>query len=369
MVDFQESGHGGDLLGFAARFGKREEEILDFSSNINPLGPSETLIELYHRSAAELSRYPDAGARPFVEKIAEIYSISPEMILAGNGSMEILSLAVRALKPARALIVEPCFKEYRALLENQGCLVSAVPLNPEDNFKFPLNLLANQLSRVQLLILGHPNNPTGTALTSEEMTFLLEQARRARVFVIADEAFADWTPEISVIPEVQKGGLLVVRSLTKFFALAGIRSGFAIGLTDLIRKMKTDQGPWSCNRLAQKLSIAAMEDREFSLKTRNWFKEEAEWLRASLEGLGEFKVFPSLANFFLVKSNRPAPDLFDFLGPRGIYVKQVKDILGFEDSFFRIAVRTRGDNQRLIETLSAWIRTSAVLTPSEEALK
>ncbi len=369
MVNFQESGHGGDLLGFAERFGKCEEDILDFSSNINPLGPSQALLDLYHRSAAELSRYPDAGARPFVEKIAEIFSVSPEQVLAGNGSMEILSLAVRALKPARALIVEPCFKEYRALLENQGCLVSAVPLNPEDNFQFPRDLLANQLSRMQLLILGHPNNPTGTALAPEEIIFLLEQARRARVFVIADEAFVDWTPEISVISEVQKGGLLVVRSLTKFFGLAGIRSGFAIGLADLIRKMKTDQGPWSCNRLAQKLSIAALEDREFSSKTRNWFKEEAEWLRTSLEGLGEFKVFQSLANFFLLQSKSPAPDLFDFLGHRGIYVKQVKDILGFEDSFFRIAVRTRGDNQRLIEALSAWIQTGAVLTRSEEALK
>src|SRR3989338_2176447 len=180
MVNFQESGHGGDLLGFAERFGKREEEILDFSSNINPLGPSQALIELYHRSAAELSRYPDAGARPFVEKIAELFSVSPEQVLAGNGSMEILSLAGRALKPARALIVEPCFKEYRALLENQGDRKSTRLLNPEDNFKFPLDLLVNQLSKMQLLILGHPNNPTGTALAPEEMAFLLEQARRAR---------------------------------------------------------------------------------------------------------------------------------------------------------------------------------------------
>lgn len=353
QITFQESGHGGDLMGFAARYGKREDEIIDFSSNINPLGPPGSVLRLYQDSAADLSRYPDPGARPFVQKIAETFSLSPSGVIAGNGSMEILSLAVRALKPPRALIVEPCFSEYRQLLEKQGCRVVSIPLDPEDDFKFPLDFLVSQVPGVKLLILGHPNNPTGTGFTREEMSFLLEHTRRARVFVIADEAFADWSPEISMIPEVQKGGLLVVRSLTKFFALAGIRSGFALGMDDLIQKMKSEQGPWSCNRLAQILSAAALEDLDFQAKTRDWFRDEREWLKTSLESFREFKIFPSRANFFLVQSKRPVEALSDFLGRQGIYIRRVKEIAGSEDSFFRVAVRTREDNQRLIEALHA----------------
>lgn len=351
---FQESGHGGDLLGFAARFGKRAEDILDFSSNINPLGLPDSLTQLYHHSLADLSLYPDPGARPLVEKIAEVFSLTPEGIMAGNGSMEILNLAVRALKPRRALLIEPCFNEYRRLLEHQGCGVSVISLKPEEDFRFCLESVLQRLPEVQLLILGHPNNPTGTALTREKMLSLVEQARRLGVFVIADEAFADWEPEISVAREAQREeGLLVVRSLTKFFALAGIRSGFAIGPQDLIQKMKSEQGPWACNRLAQKLSTAILADLDFAVKSRRWLREEKEWLRVSLKNFKNFEVFPSRTNFFLVKSEEPVSALFDFLGRRGIYIRQIQDIPGFEDSFFRIAVKTRKDNQRLVEALSS----------------
>lgn len=351
--------HGGDLLAFSQRYHKREDEILDFSSNINPLGFPESLVRVYLNSLKELSRYPDPYAKPLCEKIADLFFLSPEHVIAGNGSLAMLELAIRALSPKRALLVEPCFGEYRRLLTLLKCNILSLPLAPEDQFKFSLQKIVEQLKRIDLLILGHPNNPTGTAFSKEEMGILLEEARRSNTFIIADEAFADWAPEISMVKETKRfNRFLIARSMTKFFALPGIRSGFALGSPELIGVMKSIQGPWACNRIAQKLSIAGLEDADFQKKTIEWFHEESIWLREAFENLGIFQVFPGLANFFLIRNTQTLVDFYESLGEKGIYIRSAGDFLGLNDFYFRTAIRTRTENQRLVEALSQWVYRS-----------
>jgi len=349
--------HGGNLSEFAKRYGKKENEIIDFSSNVNPLPLPASLVRTYREGIHELVRYPEPYSESFSAQVANFFSVPLERVAVGNGSMALLAGAIRILAPSSALLVEPCFGEYRRLLELQGTDILSATLSAEEDFKFPFPAILEALEEIELLVLGHPNNPTGTALLREEIEQLLGEARRKNVFVIVDEAFSDWVPEISVIQNAgHLDGFLVVRSMTKFFALAGIRSGFAIGPETLIDNMKKQEGPWGCNRLSQKLSAAALADISFQEESRRWLRDERVWLYETLQKFGMFRTIPSLANFLLVQSEKSLDGFFDFLGSRGIYVRSLQDFSGLDDSYFRVAIRTRRDNEYLIRVINEWIK-------------
>lgn len=350
--------HGGNLRAFAKHFRFRENEVIDFSSNINPLGIPESVRRLYLESVNELSRYPDPSSTELCHEIAKQFSVKSEQVIAGNGSMALLGLSIRALAPKQALLIEPCFSEYRRLLEQQSTKVHSISLREEDDFNFKLSEIVNALSSIDLLILGHPNNPTGSALSRTELLELLKQAARHGVYVIIDEAFSDWVSEISVANEIkEESNFIVVRSLTKFFALAGIRSGFALGPSKLIAQMKEAAEIWSVNRLAEKLSVAALRDSTFQDESHQWFREESAWFYQALKSLDSFKVFPSLANFFLIQIPTIDPmnqTLFEFLGKRNLFVRPAKNFLGLSNSYYRFALRTRKDNELLLQFLNVY---------------
>lgn len=353
--------HGGNLREFAARFGVDENEIVDFSSNINPLGLPESVRRLYLESLNDLTRYPDPSSAVLCGEIANRFSVRSDNLIAGNGAMSLLGLAVRTLNPRRALIVEPSFGEYRRILELQGTDVLALDLREQDGFRFNLRSLANVLNGVDVLVIGHPNNPTGTALRREEMAELLETARDRGCFVIVDEAFADWVPEISVVNLLRDdSNFLIVRSLTKFFALAGLRAGFALGPAAIIERMKKNQDTWSLNRLAEKLSAAMLRDTAFEDWSRNWFRRESAVFRSELEALGVFNVYPGLANFVLARLTRGGGEaLFEALGRKGIYIRHAGNFRGLDSSFFRFAIRQRAENRLLIEGIRECLRLSS----------
>ncbi|MBI3313112.1 MAG: pyridoxal phosphate-dependent class II aminotransferase [Candidatus Omnitrophica bacterium] len=356
--------HGGDFKNFSRKFGKPENEILDFSSNINPYGIPNSVALLYPKLMAELENYPDPKAEDMRREIARHFPVFPENVIAANGSLAVLALAIQTLAPRRAVLIEPCFSEYRELLNQRGTEVRNVLLREGDQFEFRLPEILNTLRGTDLIVIGHPNSPTGTALKREELLELISEARRQNVFVIVDEAFSDWTPEISVASEIKDNSyFLVAKSLTKFYALAGIRSGFGLGARRLIEKMQSRQEMWSCNRLAQRLSIAALQDMEFRRKSFEWFREESVVFAEKINGLREFRAYPSLANFFLVKILPPLiknetalTALPDFLGRKGIYVREVVDYTGLDNSYFRASVRLRHENEVLIEALKEWAR-------------
>ncbi len=341
--------HGGDLAAFAGMYGKKQSEILDFSSNVNPLGLPESVREACRRAAEELERYPAPYSEPLCGFLADRFSLKPEQVMAGNGSFGALQAAFQVLEPKHVLLLEPCFSEYRRLAENTGAHVRTLRLSAGDSFAFSAEKILKILKGADLLVLGHPNNPTGTALERNGLLELIREARRKKVFVILDEAFADWTPGISVASEAGKPGFLVVRSLTKFFALAGIRAGYALGPAKLIAAMQNAQGPWACNHIAQQMSLAALRDTEFQEKTRRWFQVESRRFYSELAGFGFLKVYPSLANFFLIKSEFPG--LPEYLGKQGIYARPSTGFRGLNASFFRLALKTREENQALVRAL------------------
>lgn len=350
--------HGGDLKKFVKRFQIAEKNILDFSSNITPLGFPESVRKLYPELIDRLTSYPDPLNSELRAEIARLYPLFPENILAGNGSMDLLALVIRTLAPQRALLVEPCFLEYRRLLNLQGAQVKSVSLKEGNQFQFPYKEILAALPNSDLLILCHPNNPTGTALRREGLAELLTECRRRNIFVIVDEAFVDWNPELSVAREIKDNSFFVVlRSLTKFYGLAGIRSGYALGSRRFMETLVGHQDPWSMNAVAQALSVAALRDSEFRTQSLAWYQEESTWLMQAFQSLEGLRLFQSLTNFFLIKIVIPqvsAEDLFQFCGERGIYLRLLRDLPGLGDPYFRIGLRARAENEKLLMVFREW---------------
>ena len=341
--------HGGELRSFAEKFGIPEGEILDFSSNINPLGPPASVRKVFESSFEDLTRYPDLEAVEFRRAVSRHFPLWPENVVAGNGAVELLDLVLRLLRPKRALLVEPAFLEYRRLLNLWGCEIRSVTLKERESFRLAPQEMTHSLQGVEVAILAQPNNPTGTFLTREEFVKFLAEARRRNVFVVIDEAFVDWMPELTLGREIKDDSyFFIVRSLTKFYALPGIRIGYGLGSRKLIEKLSTQQIPWSCNRLAQKLGVVALQDSDFASRSRQWNLEERDWFEGELRSFPWLKVYSSAANFLLIRS--PA-GLFEEMAKRGIYIRDLTEFPGLGPSFCRIAVRKREVNLRLLGAL------------------
>ncbi len=345
--------HGGHLRAFAERFQIAENEIIDFSSNVNPLNLSESVLEIYAKCALEIGSYPDPDAYALREEITRHYPCPISNVLPGNGAVSLIGLAVRTLTPKKALVIEPCFTEYRRILELQSTEVVSIRLEEANDFAFPFQEILRELANVELLILVHPNSPTGTALAKDDLLELLTFAKQHGVFVIVDEAFADWCPEISVAASLNEdSNFVVIRSLTKFYGLAGIRAGFALGPTGIIESMKRHQNSWDVNVLAQKLSTAMLQETGFIKKTREWFLNESRWFYQQLNEVEAFKVFPSRANFFLMKYlSGESQEVFEFLGRKGCYIRLTEDYPYLGMPYFRVAIRLRHENEILIKNL------------------
>lgn len=344
--------HGGEIDGFAREIGKDRKSIFDFSSNINPLGISPKVKKVYEESFSCISEYPDSYAQEFCQEVAQRLSVSADNVIAGNGAISLIDLTIRSVRPRKALVIEPCFNEYRRLLELYGAQVQPVFLKEERGFNFPYEDIIKRLEGIDMVILGHPNNPTGTALKRQEMISLIQETKRRGIFLLVDEAFVDWNPELSIYQEIKRSSsLAVIRSLTKFFGLAGIRSGFALAAPEVIAKMRSIQEPWSCNALAQRLSIAALQDLEFQQRSLGWFKEESNEFYRRLSQFSEIKVFPSSANFFLVKLNdmENRERFWNFIKSQGIYMREMNDIEGLNNCYFRIALKDQRQNVFLIK--------------------
>jgi threonine-phosphate decarboxylase len=348
--------HGGELRQFSEKFGIPERDIIDFSSNINPFGPPLSVKEAYPSGLAELQHYPDPEALEFRREVARRFPLWPENVVAGNGAIELLDLILRFLRPKRALLVEPTFLEYRRLLNLQGAEIRNVSLKEKDGFRFAPAELMNALQRVEVVILGHPNNPTGTALPKDELQHFLREAKRRNIFVILDEAFVDWSPELSLAGEVRDDSFFfVIRSLTKFFALPGIRIGYGLGSRKLIEKLASYQIPWSCNRLAQKLGRVALQDQAYADESRQWLVRERGEFGSHLAEISWLKVYPSVTNFLLIRCAAPFEGPFPLtekVARQGFPVRDLSEYPSLGHYYFRVAVRKREENMKLIEAIT-----------------
>ena len=335
--------HGahGDLVsrGLNVPFG----ELLDFSQNINPLGPPRDALEAAQQALyEEAGRYPDLEYTVLRGALAKYLGVPAERVVPTNGGAEALFLAAAAARAGGALVLEPTFSEYAAAARASGReVVRRVARRPERDFGFDPGTLED-LSGVSVVFLCNPNNPTGDSLGRTEVLELASRVREAGAVLIVDEAFADFSPGIGVSSMVDEH-LWVARSFTKFFAIPGLRLGCLV--CDDPGRAKALQPSWPVNAVAAAAGIVAASDVGFAETSVAGVARLRRGLFGALDGLPGLQPFHGAANFLLVRG----PDGFpERLARRGVLVRGCSPFMGLGPEYFRVAVRGEAENSRLV---------------------
>ena len=342
------------------------ERILDFSASINPLGPPAVARRAIRSALKQIMHYPDPDCRQLRQALAHQCEVDPGMILVGNGSTELIHLLPRALAIKSALIVGPTFEEYARALQDAGSTVRYVQARREERFRPPvtevLRALSRKRPRFDAVFVCNPNNPTGQVITRTMMRELAEVIERRQSWLIVDEAFIDYCQNQSVVSLLSAHPRIVVlRSLTKFYAMPGLRVGYLLGASKIVDQMKERQPPWSVNSLAQAVSCAVLRDRAYEIKSRAFMVNERSRFMKELRSLPGVCVYSSVANFVLIE----LPDwssaglVADRMAAEGLLVRDCSTVPGLSARMIRVAVRTMKENRRLTGTLGAYLANTA----------
>jgi L-threonine-O-3-phosphate decarboxylase len=349
--------HGGNLAWAAVWAGCHSEEILDFSASINPLGPPSSVLSAIGQHLGDICTYPDPQSTALRQRLGQFHQVPADWILVGNGAAELLTWACRSLSTLdQTYLLTPAFSDYLRALQAFQTNICTYPISIETQADLePLRqmLLATPADSKMGLLLNNPHNPTGQIFSKDALLPLLERSH----LTIIDEAFMDFLPSqsgFSLIPEVaHHRNLVIVRSLTKFYSIPGLRLGYAIGHPDLLQQWQSWRDPWSVNALAIAAGMAALDDEGFQAKTHRWLAIAKPQL---FQGLAQLlRLYPILgaANFILVRCDRSVMDLQEALLKRHRIL--IRDCMSFSelgDRFFRVAVRTEVENEQLLQALS-----------------
>ena len=355
--------HGGNVYKVAREQRIPVGRILDFSASINPLGPPATGLLAIRAALKQIVHYPDPDCWQLKQELAQQCAVDPEMILVGNGSTELIHLLPRALRIRSALVVGPTFEEYAHALTEGGSSVQYVLATHEEQFRPPLKEMLRQLSgkpsRFDAVYLCNPNNPTGQVLNRLAVRELAEVVARRQSWLIVDEAFIDYCPAQSVMPMLREyPHMIVLRSLTKFYAMPGLRIGYLVGARKVVDRVKDRQPPWSVNSLAQTISRAVLRDHAYAAKSRTYMKSERARLMRGLRSLAGLIVYPSAVNFVLLELpvTTSAAEVTDRLAAERILVRDCSTMPGLTSQMIRVAVKTEKENRRLLAVLSSCLR-------------
>lgn len=362
--------HGGNLERLAAASGRAPGALLDFSASINPLGPPEYLRATLCRHIETLLHYPDPEASDLRRAAASRFAVSPRQIVVGNGSTEIIHALPRALSVRRAVMPAPSYVGYQEAMAAAGCTVDFLPLLPQDNFALDWPRLAAMLDGGEMVFLGQPNNPTGCCFDPARLSPLL--ARFPQTYFVVDEAFIDFIPDPpTTIPLLLDfDNLVILKSMTKFYAVPGLRLGLAVTTPRLATKIRAQLPPWSVNSLALAVGAKVLADDAYAETSRALVARLREALAADLVALGGITVYEGEANYLLCRWQglanglQSASELCLALLSHGIAIRDCSNFPGLGPDFFRVAVRTGEENATLLTALAGLIQPGSRTNPN-----
>ncbi len=347
--------HGGAPDSFARARGLKVNRVIDFSVNLNPLGPPRCITKALEVFYSLIPHYPPIDGDGVVEFYEKRFGLKRDMLLGGNGSTEFIYLLPRALKFKTCLIFSPTYYDYQRASRLAGAEVMTVTLDENDNFSilkvkdlFPL------VDHVDAVWICRPNNPTGTILDKEPLLELT--SRYPDKFFILDESFiqflTNFKDQTFLTPNLPEN-VIVIHSLTKFYSLAGLRLGGLYAHDTIIERLKILKEPWSVNALANFIAPLLAEDLEYEENTRELVAREREYLARELSALKTWQVYESGANFLLLKwlGELPLDNLLETLYKHGVFVRDARNFEGLEAGFIRIGIKNREENSHLISAI------------------
>lgn len=353
--------HGGQLRQIAEQFAVPIHELLDFSASIYPDGPPACVLEALNEaihSPAILRDYPDLDLPELRIALGAYAAIPPANILVANGVAPMIDATLSALRSRRCLLPVPAFGEYRRVLTK--CAVEIYPyhLLPELDFRPDCAQLIGACQRHQCdtLLLTNPQNPSGVTMSAKNMQDLVQRAAENKILVLLDEAFIDFVPEGSLSQDVRTfSNLIVFRSLTKFFSMAGLRVAYLIAPEHVVREISCNLAHWPVSAVAAMAANRATKDSTYITATILRNRQEREWLRAELVSL-QMTVFPGAGNYLLFRlpEQLRGKSVWEHLiVDHRIVVRNCASFEGLDSSYIRASVRNRADNELLIQALTS----------------
>ncbi|MEM9568880.1 MAG: threonine-phosphate decarboxylase CobD [Cyanobacteria bacterium P01_E01_bin.34] len=361
--------HGGNLQAAAAIANCSAEHILDFSASLNPLGPPQSVWEAIANAREAVIRYPDPDSTRLRQALSNHYGINSDWIVPGNGAAELFTWAARSCSQLGiTLIPQPAFSDYARALEavdaswegiacwqessgdRAGSTTSSNTAGQFADLGTAIRARLSQADPPTCLILTNPHNPTGHLWTAAQLQDIIPRFQ----LVILDEAFMDFVaPSQSLLPYIDRyPQLVVIRSLTKFYAIAGLRIGFAVTHPQRGQQWQQWRDPWSVNGLATEAAVVALKDMAFQRQTLQWLPQARQQLSQGIQNLEGCIANESKANFLLVNVDRSVTDLQEKLLKNHHIL--IRDCLSFKhlgDRFFRVAVRSEAENLKLLRSL------------------
>ena len=390
--------HGGNIYKVFRE--KNIKEILDYSSNINPYGIPESLKKRITENLEILERYPDPDYIELRQKLAHLNKVDISNIILGNGAIEIIFLFMEVINPKKILIVSPTFGEYeRAVkateisgdtvslsssngdnknIENKKIEIEYFELKESDDFKLNIGNLKNELeNKYDLLIICNPNNPTGKFLKLAQTEEILKECNKYDTKLFIDEAFieflADGMKESIINTEENKKNLFVTRAFTKFFAIPGLRLGYGMYFDkELEKKISEKKEPWSVNNFAEMAGSTVLDDAEYIEKTLKWIAEEKKYMYEKLNEISGMKVYETEVNFITGKIDEKlfsegvnVKILREKMLEQGILIRDASNFKFLDERFFRLAIKDRASNERVIEAMKEIFRKKGVKSFNE----
>ena len=380
--------HGGNIYKVFRE--KNLKEILDYSSNINPYGIPESLKSRIIENLEILERYPDPDYVELREKLAHLNKVDMSDIVLGNGATEIIFLFMKVINPKKILIVSPTFGEYeRAVkavgtfrnsidlscsddnknIENKEIEIEYFELKESDDFNLNIGNLKNELEKkYDLLIICNPNNPTGKFLKLAQTEEILKECNKYDTKLFIDEAFieflADGMKESIINTEENKKNLFVTRAFTKFFAIPGLRLGYGMYFDkELEQKISEKKEPWSVNNIAEMAGFTVLDDTEYIEKTLKWIAKEKIYMYEKLNEISGIKVYETEVNFITGKIDEKlfseglnVKILREKMLEQGILIRDASNFKFLDERFFRLAIKDRESNDRVIKVLKGIFR-------------
>ncbi len=362
--------HGGDVEAVAREYGVPVTELIDFSANINPFGPPRSVMARLQRDAADadaLARYPDPSYRELRSALATQLNVPPDCLTIANGSAALYAAVIRSIRPQTCLLPVPAFGEQARALAAAACTVDRFPLRAADGFRLDTGALCQSMADRQpaLCVLTNPHNPSGALTAAGEMLAVVRAAEAHQVHLLIDEAFIDFAPDDTLTAEAARAShLVVLRSLTKFYGMPALRVGYAVSTPDMAARIAAQLPAWPVTTLAAAAAVEAIRDDDYARRTRRAVAGDREHLREQLQDC-VIDVYPSAGNFLLLRLPERGPDSTQLraqlIRRTRIVVRDCRSFDGMADGrFIRVAVRSRADNDRLVDALHAALQEMSV---------
>ncbi len=349
--------HGGDIYSDPSL--TRNKKLLDYSANINPMGIPAGVRKALIASVSGCVHYPDPFCRELRHGLGEYYSVPESMIYCGNGAADVLFRIMAAIQPKRTLVLAPTFADYEKAALTVGSRMDYFTLREENEFSVTDDILKAITKRTQMVVLCNPNNPTGKLMEKDLLLSVLKHCEGLHIPLLVDECFMDFIEDekkFSLTDHLSEHpGLIILKAFTKIYAIPGVRLGFCLTSdTALTDKLYASGQDWNVSVLAQAAGVAALKETEYLEESRKLISVERDYLISQLRMIGA-RVFEGSANYILIRSPHKYP-WQEKLKKHNILIRDCSNYRGLSSGFYRLAVRTRRENRKLIKIMKELVK-------------